>query len=144
MILRADVLLAAFGCCALWAAAVMAAEPIEPYPANPRYWQYRGRPVLLLGGSADDNLFQLPRLRDHLDSLAAGGVNYVRNTMSDRPDGGFEVYPFERLPDGRYDLDRWNKQYWRRFSRFLRLTRARGIVATTYCGSRVIARFSVT
>ena len=32
---------------------------IQPYPANPFYWQYKGEPVLLLGGSVDDNLFQL-------------------------------------------------------------------------------------
>ena len=26
---------------------------------NPAYWEYGGRPVLLLGGSIDDNLFQI-------------------------------------------------------------------------------------
>jgi hypothetical protein len=104
------------------------AELLEPYPANPRYWQYDGRPVLLLGGSADDNLFQLPDLRAHLDALAAAGANYVRNTMSDRPEAGFEVYPFERLPSGQYDLEKWNAEYWRRFSAFLSLTRERGMV----------------
>ncbi|RPJ83032.1 MAG: hypothetical protein EHM18_14965 [Acidobacteria bacterium] len=36
------------------------ADHIRPYEANPRYWQYEGRPVLLLGGSKDDNLFQIP------------------------------------------------------------------------------------
>lgn len=28
---------------------------IQPYPKNPYYWQYKGQPVLLLGGSAEDN-----------------------------------------------------------------------------------------
>ncbi|MCZ7636357.1 MAG: hypothetical protein M5U12_10165 [Verrucomicrobia bacterium] len=30
-------------------------EAIQPWPANPRYWQFRGEPVLLVGGSDDDN-----------------------------------------------------------------------------------------
>src|SRR5690606_20581136 len=80
------------------------------------------------GGSKDDNLFQLPDLREHLDALTAAGANYVRNTMSDRPDGGFEVYPFKRLPDGKYDLNQWNEEYWRRFAELLQLTRERGII----------------
>jgi hypothetical protein len=33
---------------------------IQPYGTNPRFWQYRGQPALLLGGSKDDNLFQIP------------------------------------------------------------------------------------
>jgi hypothetical protein len=108
--------------------AALNADRIRPYAANPWYWQYQGKPVLLLGGSKDDNLFQIPDLKEHLDAMARAGANYVRNTMSDRPDGGFEVYPFKRLPDGRYDLDQWNDAYWRRFAEFLRLTRERGII----------------
>ncbi len=109
-----------------------AADPrdarIRPDPDHPTYWRYKGRPVLLLGGSEDDNLFQLPRLREHLDEMAAIGANYIRNTMSDRPDRGFEVYPFRRLPDGRYDLDQWNEEYWERFSNLLRWTAERDII----------------
>ena len=36
------------------------ADRIRPYAKNPRYWQYNGKPVMLLGGSNDDNLFQWP------------------------------------------------------------------------------------
>jgi hypothetical protein len=104
------------------------ADRIRPYAANPWYWQLSGKPVLLLGGSKDDNLFQLPDLKEHLDAMAAAGANYVRNTMSDRPDAGFEVYAYERRPGGKYDLERWNPEYWRRFEEFLRLTHERGIV----------------
>jgi hypothetical protein len=62
------------------------ADRIRPWDQDPRYWQYRGQPVLLLGGSKDDNLFQIPDLKEHLDEMAACGANYIRNTMSDRPD----------------------------------------------------------
>lgn len=111
-----------------WCQGAAAGGPIAPWPGNPWYWQYQGRPVLLLGGSKDDNLFQIPDLEAHLDEMAAAGANYIRNTMSDRPDGGFEVYPFARAADGSYDLARWNPEYWERFDRMLALTRARDII----------------
>ena len=101
---------------------------IQPYEANPFYWQYKGRPVLLLGGSVDDNLFQLPNLEQHLDEIQAAGGNYIRNTMSDRHDKGFEVYPFKRLSGGKYDLSRWNEEYWTRFETMLRWTAQREII----------------
>ncbi len=118
------VLLAASGI----SAAADDADRIRPWPENPRYWQYRGRPVLLLGGSKDDSLFQIPDLKEHLDEMARVGGNYIRNTMSDRHDKGFEDYPFKQLPDGRYDLDHWNEEYWRRFENMLRWTHERRIV----------------
>lgn len=103
-------------------------DRIAPWTTNPWYWQYRGGPVLLLGGSKDDNLFQIPDLQSHLDEMKAAGANYIRNTMSDRRDGGFEVYPFARLADGTYDLHQWNPEYWTRFERLLTLTRERDII----------------
>lgn len=119
---------AAAAAAAEFAAKLPNADRIRPYAANPRYWQYRGQPVLLLGGSKDDNLFQLPDLEAHLEEMRAAGANYIRNTMSDRPDQGFEVYPFYRREDGKYDLERWNPEYWRRFARMLEGTFARDIV----------------
>jgi hypothetical protein len=105
-------------------------QDIRPWPSNPRYWEYKGQPVLLLGGSDDDNLFQWPAdmLRPHLDLMRSVGGNYVRNTMSDRRDRGFEQYPFARRPDGKFDLDSWNDEYWNRFERFLQWTRDRDII----------------
>lgn len=103
---------------------------IQPWGENPFYWQFNGKPLLLLGGSDDDNLFQWPgaKLRPHLDKLRAAGGNYVRNTMSDRRDGGWELYPFARLPGGKYDLEKWNSEYWERFEQFLRWTSEREII----------------
>ena len=116
-------------CAVLPAANGRNADRIKPYAKNPHYWQYRGRPVMLLGGSNDDNLFQWPSpdLERHLDEMQAVGANYVRNTMSDRQDKGFELYPFKRLDSGKYDLDQWNDTYWQRFERFLAETAQRGI-----------------
>lgn len=103
---------------------------IQPWTENPWYWQFKGKPVMLLGASSDDNLFQWPQemLVPHLDSMKAVGANYVRNTMSDRPDKGFELYPFLQTNDGKYDLDQWNEEYWQRFDNFLRETQKRDIM----------------
>ncbi len=101
---------------------------LRPYTANPYYWQFKGRPVLLLGASKDDSLFQIPDLEEHLDKMLAVGANYIRNTMSDRPDHDWEVYPYKRRADGKYDLREWNEEYWARFAKMLELTHAREIV----------------
>lgn len=79
---------------------------IRPSTENPWYWELDGRPVVLLGGSDDDNLFQWPeeRLLEQLDRLQAAGGNVIRNTMSDRRHAGFEVYPFLAIDGGKYDL----------------------------------------
>lgn len=110
-----------------WSPGLTADDALQPWKENPRYWQYQGRPVMLLGGSKDDNLFQIPDLREHLDEMVEVGANYIRNTMSDRPDKGFEVYPFLRLESGKYDLNQWNEEYWRRFENMLKWTAERRI-----------------
>ena len=48
--------------------------------------------------------------------------------MSARSDKGFEVQAFKRLPNGKYDLNQWNGEYWNRFERMLTLTRDRHII----------------
>jgi hypothetical protein len=105
------------------------AGQLQTDPDRPSYWRFRGETVMLLGGSVEDNLFQLPpdELDAHLDLLVSVGGNYVRCTMSCRDEGN--VQPHHRDPDtGRYDLERWGDEYWRRFEHFLRATAARGVV----------------
>jgi len=101
---------------------------IDIYGNNPAYWQYKGKPVLLLGGTKDDSLFQIPDLKAHLDLLKSVGGNYIRNTMSSRNDKGFEVKPFSKLANGKYDLEKWNDEYWNRFENMLKLTQERDII----------------
>jgi len=100
-------------------------DRIQIYGENPRYWQYKGKPVLMLGGSVEDNLFQIPNIKEHLDLLASVGGNYVRCTMSCRDEGN--VWPFKKVGD-LYDLEQWNEEFWRRFSNFLELTSQRDII----------------
>ena len=103
---------------------------IQPWSENPWFWQFKGEPIMLLGASSDDNLFQWPTemLVPHLDSMKEVGANYVRNTMSDRQDKSFELYPFLQLENGKFDLDEWNEAYWKRFDFFLSETEKRDIL----------------
>ena len=86
---------------------------IQIYKENPRYWQYKGEPILLIGGSVEDNLFQIPNLKAHLELLKSVGGNYVRSTMSWVDEG--DVPPFKKVGD-LYDLNQWNEEFWKPFS----------------------------
>jgi hypothetical protein len=99
---------------------------IFPDPENPRYWSFKGEKILLLGGSVEDNLFQIADLKEQLELLRSCGGNYVRNTMSSRDSGN--VWPFHQNNDGLYDLDQWNETYWRRLENFLQLTADKNII----------------
>jgi hypothetical protein len=101
-------------------------DRIRPYDENPRYWQYKGKPVMLLGGSKTDHIFLLDDLKEHLDEMQAVGANYVRNTMSQRE--GKDLKPHKLLPDGKFDLDQWNDEYWQRFENMLKWTAEREII----------------
>ncbi len=100
-------------------------DRIQPWSENPRYWQYKGQPVMLLGGSKTDHFFLLDDLKEHVDEIHAVGANYVRNTMSQRE--GVELKPYRLRPDGKFDLDQWNDDYWQRFENMLKWTHERDI-----------------
>lgn len=102
-------------------------DRIQPYLANPFYWQYKGKPVLLLGGSVEDNLYQIDEIEAHLDLLAAVGGNYVRCTMSCRDEG--DLWWHERnKTTGLYDLNQPGKAHWEKFAHFMALALARDIL----------------
>lgn len=101
-------------------------DRISPCAENPRYWQYKGAPIMLIGASNEDNLFQCEDVKEQLDLLASLGGNYVRNTMSSRDDGN--IWPFHRREDGKYDLERLSDAYFDRFARFLRLAYERDVI----------------
>ncbi|MEM9829061.1 MAG: putative collagen-binding domain-containing protein [Bacteroidota bacterium] len=94
--------------------------------AHPQFWAYNGEPILLLGGSVEDNLFQIDGLAEHLDQLQTAGGNYVRCTMSSRDEGN--EWAFAQTEEGLYNLDEWNDEYWSRFANFLEETAQRNIV----------------
>ena len=109
---------------------------IEIYPKNPAYWQYDGKPVMLLGGTDDEALFHwagdMDLLEAQLNRLVDCGGNYVRCTMSvrqgDNPTYPVREQPYVRLDSGKFDLNQWNGEFWRRFRVFLEQCEQRDIV----------------
>jgi len=110
------------------AGVVSAENYIQPYRENAFYWQLKGEPVLLLGGTVEDNVYQIADLEAHLDLLASVGGNYVRCTMSCRDEGDAWWFGKDAETD-LYDLNKPGADHWGRFDRFMKLTSERGIVA---------------
>jgi hypothetical protein len=103
------------------------AQYIEIDSRSPWYWNYKGKTVLLLGGSWQDNLFNHPgELKEHLDLISSVGGNYLRNTMSHRNEGN--VFAYTRDDNGLFDLGRFNSEYWQRFESFLRMAYDRDMI----------------
>ncbi len=100
------------------------AQGIRPYEKNPFYWEFRGNPCLLVGGSVDDDLFQVSWFEPHLDTLAACGGNYIRNTMSPSAN---QRWPFGKKGD-KYDMTTLNPEYWYDVNRLLKAASERDIV----------------
>ncbi len=98
---------------------------IKIYKENSRYWQYKGKPILLIGGSVEDNLFQIPNLREHLELMKSVGGNYVRSTMGWNDEGN--IPPFKKVGD-KYDLEQWNEEFWNRFQNFIKWTHELDII----------------
>ncbi|MBD3375468.1 hypothetical protein GF406_10570 [candidate division KSB1 bacterium] len=98
---------------------------IQPYTENPTYWQYQSKPVLLVGTSSDDNLFQSDTLERELDSIVSHGGNYLRCTMSGRDSGNVKPFVMSIESPSKYDLENLNPEYWQKFEHFLQATHER-------------------
>jgi hypothetical protein len=129
-----------------------AAGPIALHPANPHYFQWRGRPAILItSGEHYGGVMNLDfDYRKYLDTLAADGMNYTRvfsgayvepegafkiarNTLAPRP--GRFLAPWPRSsqpghPDGgnKFDLSRWDNTYFARLKDFVSHAAARNVV----------------
>jgi hypothetical protein len=108
------------------AVAQQAVSGITYTAERPDYWSYRGEPVLLIGGSVNDNLFQVGDIAGQLALLTEAGGNYVRNTMSSRDEG--DPWPFALNAEGKYDLTQYNDVYWARFEELLNRAQASGVI----------------
>ena len=103
----------------------MEKDRIQIYKDNPRYWQFKGEPILLIGGSIEDNLFQIPNLKEHLELLKSVGGNYVRSTMGWNDEG--DLPPHKKVGE-KYDLNQWNAEFWTRFRNFIKWTHEMDII----------------
>jgi len=99
---------------------------LQIYQKNPFYWSYNGKPILLIGGSKEDNLFQLDTLRAHLELLRSVGGNYVRCTMSARDNNNLK--PFIKDNEGLFDLEELNPEYWEKLDDLLSISNELDII----------------
>ncbi len=140
-------------------AATASAAPIRLHPDNPHYFEWRGKPTLLITsaehyGAVLNGAFDYTR---YLDTLAADGLNLTRtftgayceppgafkitrNTLA--PESGKLVAPWARADEEGYagggpkfDLDRWNDSYFVRLKDFVAQASKRGVVVelTLFC-----------
>ena len=137
---------------ALALSALAAAEPIGLHPRNPHYLFFRGKPTALITSGEHYGMVLNPELdyRRYLDTLQADGMNYTRiftgsyvekhrafgiqrNNLAPAP--GRFLAPWARsLEPGyagggnKFDLDRWNPDYFARLGDFITAAGQRGIV----------------
>jgi hypothetical protein len=122
----------------------LAAQPVRLHPANPRYLEYRGKPLLIVAsgehyGAVLNLDFDYIK---YLDAMQRDGMNYTRtfsgsyvepagafgikrNTLG--PANGRFLAPWVRT-EGRYNLDEWNPEYFVRMKDFVRRAGERGVM----------------
>jgi hypothetical protein len=127
-----------------------AEEPLRLHPDNPKYFLFRGKPLVLVTasehyGSVLNRAFDydkyLADAAEHRMTLTRTFLLYrelqtPRNPWSPcKPESPDYLAPYPRTGPGKaldgepsYDLDRWNPEYFGRLRRFLRAASDRGIV----------------
>jgi hypothetical protein len=132
-------------------AASSAAAPISIHPDNPHYFLFRGRPAVLVTsaehyGAVVNKDFDYVK---YLDWLKSYGLNYTRiypgamfeprdkfvagNTLAPKPES--LIVPWARsdqpgfaLGGNKFDLSKWDAEYFKRYRSFLAEAGRRGIV----------------
>jgi hypothetical protein len=127
-----------------------ACVPVRLHPDNPKYFLFRGKPLVLVTasehyGSVINRAFDYEKyLADAADKkmtltrtfLLYRELQTPRNPSSPcKPESPDYLAPYPRTGPGKakdgepkYDLDRWNNEYFERLRRFLRTASERGIV----------------
>jgi hypothetical protein len=137
---------------AILAAAASAADPIRLHPANPHYFEFRGKPaVLVTSGEHYGAVLNLDfDYKRYLETLASdrlnltrvftgayregpGSFNITANTLAPAHDRFIAPWPRTDVPgalDGlaKFDLTRWNDAYFARLKNFMKEASARGVV----------------
>ncbi len=136
----------------LAAAGMLAAQPLRLHPRNPHYFEFRGRPaVLVTSGEHYGAVLNLDfNYARYLKTLQADGLNLTRtfvgdyrevpgsfniaqNTLAPKPERFISPWPRSDQPgavDGlnRFDLDRWNPSYFARLKGFVAQAGKRGVI----------------
>jgi hypothetical protein len=127
-----------------------AADAISKHPDNPKYFLFRGKPLVLITatehyGSVINRPFDFEK---YLDDAARHKMTLTRTFLLFRelqsarnpsspckPESPDYIAPFARTGPGKaldgepvYDLDQWNPEYFDRLHRFLDAASKRGII----------------
>jgi hypothetical protein len=127
------------------------AEPIKLNPGNPHYFLFNGQPTVLI--TSAEHYGAVVNLDfnyvAYLDALRAYGMNYTRewpgavlemvgefypgNTMGPRPDRTIVPWARSNVPGyvyggNKFDLDKWNPEFFARLKDFIAQAGKRGIV----------------
>ncbi|MDP4224458.1 MAG: DUF4038 domain-containing protein [Bacteroidota bacterium] len=133
-------------------------SPVSVYPDNPHYFYYKGKPLILITsdqhyGAVIDMDFDYAK---YLNYLSASGLNLTRlypGAMFEPPDKylpgnplgplpGRQLLPWAKSgetganellaesghPSYKYDLDRWNKEYFDRLKAYVELASEKNII----------------
>jgi len=138
-------------CALLFAlASLAAAQPIQIHPDNPKYFLFRGKPLVLVTatehyGSVINRPFDYEK---YLNDAAARKITLTRTFLLFRelqgtrnpsspckPESPDYIAPYPRTGPGNamdgepiYDLDRWHPEFFDRLHRFLQMASDRGII----------------
>ena len=115
------------------------AQELKPYKMNPFYWQYKDKPVLLLGAfNGAHNVFLEPDITDPpgnltllMDKMVSAGGNVIR-CVFDAGNAILQGYPASHQKRGnRYDLNLFTSgrgSFWSKFNTMLSEADARDII----------------
>lgn len=126
-------------------AALLSAQPVSLHPRNPHYFLFRGKAAVLVTSAEHYGALLNPDFdyKRYLRTLSGSGLNYTRvfagsyvevpresfgirrNTLAPARDRFLP--PWARHGD-RFDLDRWNPEYFERYHAFLAEASHLGIV----------------
>ena len=127
------------------------AQPIRIHPSNPHYFEFKGRPVVLIT-SAEHYGAVVNKDFDYVayfDELKSYGLNYTRiypgamfepmgkflpgNTLGPKPQSLIVPWARSKIPGyllcgNKFDLDQWDPQYFARLRDFIAKAAERDIV----------------
>jgi hypothetical protein len=106
---------------------------LKQHPQNPHYFMYHDQPIILISsdhayGAVVTEEFDY---RVFLDTLAAYQMNFTRIYPGATPASWFAkptIFPWYKTENGKYDLDRWDENYFARLRDFIDYARKHKII----------------
>ena len=115
------------------------AQDLKPYSENPYYWEYKGKPVLLIGAfNGAHNVFIEPDMHDssvsltaQMDEMVNAGGNVMRCVLDPGKAVSYSCPPWGKNSAGRFNLNYFasgSNSYWGKFEYFLHEAEKRDII----------------